>query len=189
MGEEVRGIPEAPSLKETEERPEPSIGRYLAAQRRLRGFSLEELAWLTKIPLRSLERLEAGAFDRSSDGFARGFVRTVAGALGLDPDETVNRLLSEPLVSDDEVAPQHLAMLRWGLVAGAALLVIALVLGVRTLTARRAETAAEETTPVVYRHDAVRALAEASEPADGLARAEPGPQGPELPSAGGEPSD
>jgi cytoskeletal protein RodZ len=45
--------------------------------------------------VRSLRRLEAGAFDHEPDGFARGFVRTVASALGLPPDETVARMLPE----------------------------------------------------------------------------------------------
>lgn len=58
-------------------------------------MSLDELARVTCIPLRSLARLESGAFDAAPDGFARGFVRTVAIALGLDPDETVGRMLPE----------------------------------------------------------------------------------------------
>lgn len=71
------------------------IGAYLSGQRRLRGITLDELARRTCIPLRSLERLESGAFDGSPDGFARGFVRTVAVALGLDPDDAVSRMLPE----------------------------------------------------------------------------------------------
>jgi hypothetical protein len=67
-----------------------SIGEYLARERELRGITLDELAESTRIPLRSLERLEAGAFDRDPDGFARGFVRTVAEA------QTVIRMLPEP---------------------------------------------------------------------------------------------
>jgi len=71
------------------------IGAYLSRQRRLRGIDLEELARTTCIPLRSLQRLEAGAFDGTPDGFARGFVRTVASALGLDGDDAVCRMLPE----------------------------------------------------------------------------------------------
>ena len=72
------------------------IGAYLRRQRRLRAVSLEELADLTRIPLRSLERLEAGGFDGETDGFARGFVRTVAEALGLDVEDAISRMLHEP---------------------------------------------------------------------------------------------
>ena len=103
MGEEVRGVPEAAALKvaqsaqdAVEGHPEASVGVYLAQQRRLRGISLDDLSALTRIPRRSLERLEAGAFDRTPDGFARGFVRSVAEALGLDPNEAVMRLLPRP---------------------------------------------------------------------------------------------
>jgi hypothetical protein len=73
-----------------------SIGVYLARQRELRGISLDQLASSTRIPRHSLERLEAGAFDAHPDGFARAFVRTVAVALGLEPDDTVNRMRAEP---------------------------------------------------------------------------------------------
>ena len=76
-----------------------SIGDYLKRQRLLRGITVEELSATTRIPLRSLERLEAGYFDGVSDGFVRGFVRTVALALGLDADDTVARMLDEPAAS------------------------------------------------------------------------------------------
>ncbi len=54
MGQEVRGVPEA---LEVADDPQGSIGRYLASQRRLRDISLDQLAALTKLPRRSLERL------------------------------------------------------------------------------------------------------------------------------------
>ncbi len=77
-----------------------SVGLYLAGQRRLRGVSVDELAARTRIPRRNIERLEAGAFDAAPDGFSRGFVRTVAVALGLDADEAVTRLMAEPRADD-----------------------------------------------------------------------------------------
>lgn len=79
--------------------PRFGIGAYLRHQRELRGLTPEELARTTRIPLRSLQRLEAGRFDDDVDGFVRGFVRTVAEALGLNPDETVARMLLEPELS------------------------------------------------------------------------------------------
>lgn len=83
-----------PDFSETfESRP---IGEYLRSQRILRGVSIEELAAATRIPLRSLERLENGRFDGEIDGFVRGFVRTVANALGLDAEDAVSRMLREP---------------------------------------------------------------------------------------------
>ena len=138
-----------------------SVGRYLARQRKLRGISLEELAGLTRIPIRSLERLESGAFDRQPDGFARGFVRTVAKAIGLDPDETVARMLDEP-VSESRVSVK--ALVRGVVVfvaVGVAL--VAAILAIETWrmkAAARAGAAVAEAAPALpVRRDAVRALA------------------------------
>jgi cytoskeletal protein RodZ len=153
MGQEVRGVPEAAAVE--------SVGRYLARQRTLRGISLDDLAVLTRIPRRSLERLEAGAFDRHPDGFARGFVRTVAGALGLDPDEAVLRLMNEP-PDDDPTRGVAREWARRGIVVGLALgLAIAVVAALAwswrsPIAAPSAEPAASE---IVYRRDAVRGLA------------------------------
>ena len=158
MGKEVGGGPEAAALNGAEPGV-GSVGSYLARQRRLRGMSVDELASLTKIPRRSLERLEAGAFDRTPDGFSRGFVRTVAEALGLDRDEAVNRLLAEP--REDEALLRASArherrqlLLRGGLVAAA--LVGLLVLWRLTSLGWARESPNDD--PVVYRHDAVRDL-------------------------------
>jgi cytoskeletal protein RodZ len=133
-------------------------------------MSVDELASLTKIPRRSLERLEAGAFDGTPDGFARGFVRTVAAALGLDPDDAVNRLLAEP--REDEARLRAGArhdqrqLLLWGGVVAAALVGLLVLWRVANPGAARESKSAD---PVVYRHDAVRALAGEPEP-----RREPG---------------
>jgi hypothetical protein len=185
MGQEVRGVPEAAALE--------SVGRYLASQRLLRGISLDDLAVLTRIPRRSLERLEAGAFDRHPDGFARGFVRTVAGALGLDPDEAVLRLRNEPLV-DDRARGIARAWAGPGIVVGLALgLAIVAVMALAwswgsPVTAPSAEPAASE---IVYRRDAVRGLAArlAGEGAPGTAMRETEDSSPENAAAGSLDSD
>ena len=138
-----------------------SIGRYLARQRKLRGISLEDLAGLTRIPIRSLERLEAGAFDRQPDGFARGFVRTVAKAIGLDPDEAVARMLDEP-VSESRVSVTALVRGLLIFLASGALL-IAVILAIETWRMKSAASAGAEVVvadpALPVRHDAVRALA------------------------------
>ena len=105
-----------------------TVGAYLSRQRRLRGISLEQLAQTTRIPVRSLERLESGAFDRSSDGFVRGFVRTVAEALGLDRDEAVMRLLVEPSETPSAPSARAFAARRIGVFA-AAIFVLAFAVG------------------------------------------------------------
>ena len=167
MGQEIRGSPEAAALNGAEP-GDGSIGSYLARQRRLRGVSVDELASLTRIPRRSLERLEAGAFDDTPDGFVRGFVRTVAAALGLDPDEAVNRLLREPredealLLAKARHERRKLA-LRLGLAAAALLVVLAL--GRLSVWVFAGES--EGSGPVVYRHDTLRALADPPEPEPG----------------------
>jgi hypothetical protein len=151
--------------------PELAIGRYLARQRRLRGVSLDELAGLTKIPLRSLERLEDGAFDHQADGFARGFVRTVAEALGLDAEEAVMRLLGEPPSGDEGLALRRLSLRRWAL--GSALLLggAAAIFLLWSLWSGDASDPADEASPeIVYRRDVVRELAEAQRASDAVAK-------------------
>ncbi len=125
----------------------------------MRGISLEDLAAQTRIPLRSLERLERGAFDSDPDGFARSFVRTVAEALGLDPDQAVMRLLSEP-PGGDEPRSGGGGSLRLALLAVAGLVAVTAV-GLATVRLLRASGAPEASPEreVVYRRDAVRVLA------------------------------
>jgi cytoskeletal protein RodZ len=139
------------------------VGPYLAAQRRMRRISLDELAERTKIPRRNLERLEAGVFDAAPDGFSRGFVRSVADALGLDPDEAVMHLMREPLADDADVEGRRRRRAIALRAAVAAAAVIALVLLLRlllTLLAPVARSGPDEP-EMVYRRDAVRSLAEA----------------------------
>ena len=178
MGSEIRGVPRGDALKtdavKTAREPELhafSIGRYLAQQRVLREISVQELASLTKIPLRSIERLEAGAFDREPDGFARGFVRTVAAALGLDPDDAVTRLLAEP--PDDELEERRVPSLR--ILTATALALGGLgVLGASLwgLTAAFCSDSTDDRPmpDIVYRRDVVAELANSS-------AAEPGTTG------------
>jgi hypothetical protein len=134
-----------------------ALGSWLAQQRELRGISREELSALTRLPIRSLERLEAGAFDGQQDGFVRGFVRTVAVAIGLDPDDAVARLLAEPAARPRRRAldPRRVAVAGVGLLAAAAL-AAALVEWVQSEPTVPA--AAAEDAPIL-RPDPVRALA------------------------------
>jgi len=156
MGHEVRGVPETPALTHP---AGGSIGSYLARQRRLRGISLDELAESTKIPRRSLERLEAGAFDGEPDGFSRGFVRTISNALGLDSEDSIMRMSGEPPDADDGGADRLTWNAQW-IAIGAAVL-----FGIGAITAagwlwRSVPMVAEPTHPeIVFRRDAVRALA------------------------------
>jgi transcriptional regulator with XRE-family HTH domain len=158
-------------LSETfESRP---IGEYLRRQRILRGMSTEELASITRIPLRSLERLESGQFDGETDGFVRGFVRTVANALGLDAEDAISRMLQEPSPSAWERGSSGRGV-KQGLVGLALLLML-----VATFFVFRAgwdvllgEASTPGSSEVVFWYDPVRALAEATgvqlDPAGGI---------------------
>ena len=69
-----------------------TLALWLRAGRSQRGMSLEDVARVTKIQIRILERLEAGKPDGlPADVFVRGFVRSVARCVGLDEDEALKR--------------------------------------------------------------------------------------------------
>ncbi|MCH8889775.1 MAG: helix-turn-helix domain-containing protein [Myxococcales bacterium] len=177
MGREIRGVPDpAPltggtgPLAEGEARGCAfSIGAYLARERRLRRISIGELAELTKIPPRSIERMEAGAFDGNPDGFVRGFVRAIALALGLDPEEAVMRMLGEPAdLAEAGEAPalrldrRHLAIF--------GLLVATVGLGLAIWGWASRAPSADDMPKIVYRRDAVRALADEQARSPGAAQ-------------------
>lgn len=151
-GRGVKGGAEAP--------PERfSIGRYLASQRELRGITLDELSARTKIPRRNLERLESGAFDAQTDGFVRGFVRTVAQALGLDSNETVMRMSGEPAGADEDALWRRRTRVALVAVVLGGLLLLGLGLGLRQATRWIVEPTGGPPDHV-FRRDALRSLAE-----------------------------
>ncbi len=170
MGREIRGVPAPPPLTRaagsTPDAGAPGseipIGAYLARERRLRGISVGELAELTKIPARSIERMEAGAFDGNPDGFVRGFVRAIAAALGLDPEEAVMRMLGEPADSAEAAGRPALRFDgRLLVVAGALVGAAALGLAIWGWVSRAPSAPQRDEAPkIVYRRDAVRALAD-----------------------------
>ncbi len=133
-----------------------AVGGWLAKQRELRGIRLEELAAITRLPVRSLERLEAGAFDGQQDGFVRGFVRTVAVAIGLDPEDAVARLLEEPELQQRRRLPDPR---RVGLVAVGLAAACAAGLAILELARASAPVPAPRAEAVLVRRDAIRALA------------------------------
>jgi hypothetical protein len=181
MGKEIRGLSEDSALNSgagDDAGGDSSIGRYLARQRRLRGVSLDDLVELTRIPRRSLERLEGGAFDDQADGFARGFVRTVAEALGLDAEEAVMRLLGEPAVGDEEFSVRRHSLRRWAVATMLLLGGAAALAGVWTLAENVGRETGAGADEIVYRHDAVRELAEMQRSFG------EGPDGLEFPSEG-----
>ena len=80
-----------------------SLSLWLRAGRAQRGLSLEQVAKITKIQVRILERLEAGKLDGlPAEVFVRGFVRSFARCVGLDEAEALQRYT---LAAGQPVAP------------------------------------------------------------------------------------
>lgn len=69
-----------------------SLSLWLRAGRANKGLSLEDVAKITKIQQRILERLEAGKLEGlPAEVFVRGFVRSYARCVGLDETEALQR--------------------------------------------------------------------------------------------------
>lgn len=69
-----------------------SIGRHLKSAREARGMSVEEIARATRIPIASVERIEADHFDDlPGEVFVRGFLRAYARAVSMPVDDVLAR--------------------------------------------------------------------------------------------------
>lgn len=69
-----------------------AFGRWLLQERELRALPREEIAKLTRLPPGTIEALESGDPDRMPPkAYVFGYLRTYAGAVGLDPDDVVLR--------------------------------------------------------------------------------------------------
>jgi len=74
----------------TEER-KTTVGQYLRRERERQNKSLESVAQVTRITLNNLEALEEDNFQLfAAPVFVRGFLRTYATHLGLDPQEAIS---------------------------------------------------------------------------------------------------
>ena len=68
------------------------LGEYLKQMRESRGVSLEEVAEATKVKIQYLRALEEGRYDLlPPDIYVRGFLRSYAEYLGIDPEELYAR--------------------------------------------------------------------------------------------------
>ena len=69
-----------------------SIGRYLKRTREGRAMSVEEISRATRIPVASIERIEADHFDDlPCEVFVRGFLKAYARAVSLPVEEVLAR--------------------------------------------------------------------------------------------------
>jgi len=86
-----------------------SLAMWLRAGRSQRNMSLEDVARITKIQPRILERLEAGTIKPGdgmpADVFVRGFVRSIAKCVGLDEAEAVRRYTEAAAQAALELSP------------------------------------------------------------------------------------
>lgn len=86
-----------------------TLGARLRRERMLRGMSVEEVSRATRIPLASVERLEADRFDDlPGEVFVRGFLRSYARAIGVDAEEVLAQYSSArrvPYVAPVPVPP------------------------------------------------------------------------------------
>ena len=81
---------------EAEVTDSPSVGERLRAAREKKKLNLENIANETRIPLRHLESLEAGDWERlPAPTYTIGFAKNYAGAVGLDRGEIGEQLRAE----------------------------------------------------------------------------------------------
>ena len=82
------------------------FGRKLREARERRGISLRQIANSTKISIGVLEALERNDIKRLPGGiFGRAFVRSYAGEVGLDPEETIQEFIGQ--FPQDSVTAGH----------------------------------------------------------------------------------
>ena len=78
------------------ETPTLTFGEELRRERLIRNVPLDEISAATKISIRLLTALEASDVSKlPAPVFTRGFIRSYARHLGLDPDEMVNAYLAD----------------------------------------------------------------------------------------------
>src|SRR5262245_18152973 len=90
-----------------------STGDLLRNARRSRGKTIEEISRVTKISAPILRALEADDHARLPGGvFTRGFLRSYAGEVGLDPSETVATFVAQHAPSPAPILEQPVASRR-----------------------------------------------------------------------------
>ena len=73
-----------------------TVGARLRAAREVRRLSVHAIATTTKIPVDALDALEENDVARLPGGiFSRGFVRSYAAAVGLNPEQTVRDFVAQ----------------------------------------------------------------------------------------------
>lgn len=126
-----------------------ALAAWLRAGRDRRNLTIEDVAKVTKIQPRILQKLEAGSFEGlPAEVFVKGFVRSFAKCVGLDESEAIHRYTAAQA-------------------AGALTVAKALVDTMAPSSVRRIETRVEASSPAIQ----VPAIDPASEPAPEVASA------------------
>ena len=84
------------------------IGEILRRTREARGLSLEDVAQLTKINLKYIKAIENDSFDILPGGvYTRGFLKSYARLLGLDPKELISEFEKQNPVEINDLSEDN----------------------------------------------------------------------------------
>jgi cytoskeletal protein RodZ len=74
----------------------PSVGRALAQARLAAGLTVDEVSTVTRVRVPIVQSIEQDDFSRcGGDVYARGHIRTLARAVGLDPEPLIEQFAAE----------------------------------------------------------------------------------------------
>ncbi|MEO8874303.1 MAG: helix-turn-helix transcriptional regulator [Polyangiaceae bacterium] len=137
-----------------------SIGSSLKKARERKAMSLAEVSRVTRIPASTLESMEGDRFDDlPGEVFVRGFLKSYAQAVSMQPDEVVARYTSSrrvvlvtPLPTSSAAQPVRADRRRFGVAIAFVLLLILFTLALSIVLKPRghdmpAELSSGDTTP------------------------------------------
>jgi cytoskeletal protein RodZ len=122
-----------------------AFGRYLLRERELRGLSTDDVARVTRLALAVIEAMESGDPERMPPrGYLVAYLRSYAGAVGLDPDDVVLRYQEAAGIEGTEPEPgparagarsapaPAIASRRWIVIVAVVVLLVAVALAIGT---------------------------------------------------------
>lgn len=84
------------SLGNTPTEDRPSVGHALAQARTAAGLSVDEISTITRVRVPIVQSIEQDDFSRcGGDVYARGHIRSLARAVGLDPEPLIEQYAAE----------------------------------------------------------------------------------------------
>lgn len=169
--------------EETESTEFVSVGERLRAAREEQGLSLEDIASETRVPLRHLESLEAGDWEKlPAPTYTIGFAKSYAGAVGLDRADIGDQLRDEmggvrsetSTVEHFEPADPARSMPRWLVLAA----IVAIIIVVGVFSWIRSQELAGDDIPVATTAEAPGVTDPAAAPGPAGPQQQVAPQGP-----------